>query len=196
MSFSYPTVTINAVAYPVYGDLADADNYLMASITATAWFAAAAFVRMQSIVSVVRWMDRVPWLGAQTESDNALQFPRTGLTNADGTPVDSNSLPLLLVNAEFELAAMLVDNPDLQSTFQDPRAKALGAGSARIDYFRPVGQGGNTDVQVLSPLPVIIMGYVGQWISGQSPASSVQAKGTKSKSRIGRTDEWGYVHGY
>lgn len=190
MSFPYPQVTIDSNSFNVYGDLNDAINYLTATITATAWFAANSLTQSQALVSSVRWLEQIMWLGKKTDENNALRWPRMDIYN-----VDPNSIPERLVEASFELAAMLVDTLDLQTTFQNPMPKSLGAGSAKVDYFRPVGQFGGTNVQILSPLPTICMNLVQAWIGG-GLVPYVLGKGDRTRSLINRTDKYGLLHGF
>lgn len=187
MTFAYPAVLIDSQPYTVYADETDADLYLMASITAaTSWAAATATVQAQSLVSSTRWLDTGTWLGHKTDAAQEHAFPRTGLTYADGTAVDPNSLPISLVDACIELAALLNETPDLRTTFQAPLAKDLKAGSASITYFRP------QQVQNLAQFPVTIMPFIKLWLTG--PVSgSVAPRGVHDKPKL--PHDLGFQHG-
>lgn len=200
MPFSYPTVMINSTTYPVYGDVAVATAYLQADITspATAWLAANALTQARSIVAAVRWLDAETWLGLPADqiTPQALQWPRINLVDQYGQPLSSTALPLQLVAAEIVLAAALVDNPDLRDQLQDPTPKSLRAGSASIDFFRPLGTiFGGKDVQVLTVFPQNVMDLVGLWLAGGvGSRPSVLAEGSHEKSPF--DDDLGVIHGF
>jgi hypothetical protein len=195
--FSYPTTTINGNDYNLYVDPSDAVVYLAAAIgsAAVAWSGATNLVKDQSLVAATRWLDAGHWQGQMTDSANPLQWPRTGLTYPNGQAVDANSLPQALQNACCELAAQMVDNPDLRDQLQDPTPRTLRAGSVDIEFFRPPGViYGAKDVQVLSFFPTVVMNLVGFWLGG-GPASTspVRTKGTHRKSPL--DDDFGFIHG-
>lgn len=202
MPYSYPNVIINSQPYAVYGDSASAQLYLQANISsqATAWLAATAGTKDQSLVSAVRWLDAQKWLGVPTDlvTPQALQWPRTGVTDAYGQTVDENTVPVQIQFAEFELAAWLALNPDYRTELQNPTPAELQAGSVSIRYFRPVGAAyGAQDVQVTSVFPKNVMDLVGIWLAGGPGAaalSSVTGKGFTSKSPL--DDYPGVIHGF
>jgi hypothetical protein len=197
MVYTYPVVVVGTYEFPSYDALPDMTSYLAATITATSWFASNTTdqTRGQGAISALRWLESLTWQGQKSDPANVLAFPRNNLTYADGTQVDSATIPQVFLNAYAELAAMLVDTPDLLATFQNPRAKQLGAGSAKVEYFRPVGLYGNTNVQVLSPLPPNIMSYVGLWLAGNLPSMPI-AKGDRGKSEIVHKDPYDFNHGF
>jgi DnaT-like ssDNA binding protein len=184
MPFSYPTVLIHSIPYDVYGDEADADTYLVADITAANWNALTdTLTKPQCLVSATRWLDSVQWMGTKTDPNQALQFPRTGLT-LNGLPVDPNSIPAQLAAACFELASDFVDDPEARVNLAQPLAKDYKAGSVGITYFRPL------DVQILSPFPPTVMSLVGQWLQGQFQGPI--AKGTKKKSQLEKPHDFSH----
>lgn len=134
------TVTIgtgpSAKTYDTYADVAVATDYLTASLAsyATAFLAATDDNKARSLVMATRWIDAQNWLGEKSDPDQPLQWPRSGIAGVDPLVV-----PQQIVDASITLAAMLIENPALQTELSSGGAaetKRLKAGSAEIEYFR------------------------------------------------------------
>ena len=172
-----PTVTINGVVYEVYGDLPDANAYLQAQITATAWAAASDLTKSQALVSMTRVLDRQKWLGQPTDGYLGMAFPRTGIFYPDNQPVDPGIVPFEVIFATFEGAAQLVAGvsiEDVASTFNYNRL--IKAGSVEIEYFRQTG--------AAPRFPQVIMELIGQWLGGVGQVAA-RAFGTRKRSIMG-----------
>lgn len=192
MPYTYETVTINATVYAVYANVSDAQIYLQANITtpATEWLATDVVTQARSLVAATRWLDAEPWLGvpADTVTPQALQWPRTGLTDAYGNAIASTVIPPQVAMACAELAAALVDNPDARAELADPIVREQHAGTVGQTFFRPL------NVQVLSVFPDQVMSLVGLWLAGQN-ATQIMATGTHGKNEL--TDDYpGVIHGF
>ena len=180
MSYTYPTVTIGSNSFPVYDTLEDASAYLSANIAAANWAHASNTLQSQALITAVRWMNIQAWCGEKTEWDNALDWPRKNIKWVNPATIQTQ-----VCWASFELALALVDDPELRLNLWDPIANSVSAGSARASFFRPY------DVQVVTPLPKIVMSLVGQWM-GKGP-QQVIAKGDKEKSPF--DDPFSFEHG-
>lgn len=169
-----PTVTIATVDYDAYLTLAAAESYLGAQITAAAWQASTDDDQKgRGIVSGTRFIDRQGWQGEKTDPDQAHAFPRTGLTYDDGSEVPSDAVPQEVLDANCELAALLVDGSNLQEVSNpgEQNVQSLKAGSTAISYFR-------TDAQAGQRLPQVVQELLGRWLSGAAPALLGVATGT------------------
>lgn len=160
------TVTISGNAYDVYVSDSDATTYLAADFgRASAWAALTDDQRKIAVVSATRLIDRQRWVGAKTDSDQALAFPRTGLTDADGNAVASDTVPTAVENACAILAADIAADSDLAN---DPSTasniKSVKAGSSNVEFFRP---------QSGTKLPSYIMDLLGAFLTAASSISSV-----------------------
>ena len=51
--------------------------------------------------------EQVSWDGWQTDSDQALDLPRSGMTDSNGNSIDSDEIPTEIQNAQCELARLL-----------------------------------------------------------------------------------------
>lgn len=196
---AYETVMIGSQPYAVYGDVPSAKLYLQADINslATAWLAADPLIQVRSLVAAVRWLDQQSWVGQPTDLvlPQALQWPRVDVVDQFGQVIDPTLIPANIQFAEFELAAALVDNPDIRAELQNPIAKELRAGSASISFFRPIGAAlGGKDVQVLTPFPDNVMDLVGIWLLGSNVSALVRTDGDASLSPF--DDPLDFQHGF
>jgi hypothetical protein len=171
-----PTVTIGGNDYASYVDLADAQVYLAAQVTATDWAAATPDQQSAALVSMSRTLDRQPWLGTQTDDYETHAWPRSGLFYADGiTPVDPNTVPDAIVNATCEGAAQLlagVQIEDEATTFNF--TKSLKAGSVEIVNFR--------QVDPAPRFPQVVQELIGLWLGGQFTLQGSKSSGTRGRS--------------
>lgn len=178
-------VAIGSNVYESYADVEQADAWLYAAITATKWQAAVTTgdTKSRCLISATRWIDEQAWLGEKTDSAQPHAFPRTGIAG-----VADDEIPIDLDRGCIELANALLDTPALFATIGKPLAKSLGAGPARIDFFRP------EDVQVVTPFPKVVMAYLGQYLAGSSSgAGGPQPSGTDGCSQI---DSFGLTRGF
>jgi hypothetical protein len=179
MPFSYPTVSLGSYTYDVYANTSSATNYLDATITeaGAAWRAADVDTQARALVSATRWLDAAQWQGtiADAVTPQALQWPRNGTAPA----TDPTTLPIQVVDACIELAAMLIVDPDLRANLNAPIAKEIRAGSVEQQFFRPF------DINVTTFLPTAIMSFVGQWIAGNVVAGAIPHD-THEKSELRR----------
>lgn len=162
MAFVYPQVTITAVAYNSYVNVADADAYFAASVNFATWSALTADAKGRAIISAVRFLDRMKWQGQKTDPTNALEWPRSGLSYPDGTPVDPATLPTRLVQATCELSVAIVNDPSIiGAPGTGSNIERVKAGSVEVDFFRPT-IGTIYDTR----LPLIVMDLIGFWLAG------------------------------
>jgi hypothetical protein len=121
-----------------------------------------------------------------TWQDQVLSFPRTGLTDKDGSSVDSDTAPLAVKHAQFELAYLISQDPDLEgSSGTSDNNKRLKAGSAEIERFKPV-EGPR--------FPNIVFELLGQFMGGLSSPSAPFVSGNEDESSF--DDEWGLNLGF
>ena len=121
-----------------YVSRADADTYFTDAIHADTWRDASNTNKDRSLVTAYRMLDRQVWRGEQTQPGVQTQdWPRTGLTDPEGTEVDDSAVPQFIIDAQCELALSLLSDPAVQ-TNEDTGSniKRLGAGSAQIEFFR------------------------------------------------------------
>jgi hypothetical protein len=166
------------VEYDTYIDLADADIYLAAQITATGWAAATPDQRSAAIVSMTRTINRQTWQGKPSdgfESAAWMAFPRSGLVYRDGSPVDPTTVPQEVIDATCEGASYMLNGVPIQdesSTFNP--TKIIKAGSVMLESFR-----------LIEPLPRFqpaVQELIGQWLGGGPLATGAESSGTEGRS--------------
>jgi len=170
------TQTIGSNSYEVYGGLTAALAYLTAAADdgAVAFIGLDADNQVRRLVGATRYIDSMSWVGAPTglagATPTTLQFPRTGLTNGLMQPVDSTTVPLVVVEAAFEMAAILSgDSSAAANVDTGSNVQSLGAGPANLSFFRPqsVADGNATR------LPTVVDRLIGRWLA--SSGSTVVA---------------------
>jgi hypothetical protein len=121
-----------------YVTVAEADAYHLASIHGANWTAAVNLTKEQALLTATRMLERQEWVGTKTSPVQALDWPRTGVTYPDGTPVPSATVPQFIKDAECELALALINDQSVQiNEDTSNNIRRLKAGSAEIEYFRP-----------------------------------------------------------
>jgi hypothetical protein len=154
------TVTINTVVYDVYADVATADSYYNASTDFATWDALTDEEKARGLVSSTRLIDRQKWLGEKTDAEQALAFPRTGLTDCDGTEIDEDTIPDAVIDASILLALDLATGSTVTtSATTEDLTKRLKAGSVEIEKFR-------ADQTTVTRFPLPIMELLGCFMSG------------------------------
>jgi hypothetical protein len=139
------TVTVPAsggTSQYIYGTTTERDAYLAASYRWAATWATLTTADQKNMASVdvARMLDRQSWLGTPTLSFPDVQknqWPRDGVgTVGDVVTVDGVT-PKQIDYASYELAAMLVEDPDILDTIQSSIVEMVKAGSAQVKFFAP-----------------------------------------------------------
>lgn len=178
------TITIGAVDYHSYATVAEADSYLEADFTATAWRDEEdEDQKARALVTASRLLDRLVWLGEKTDEDQTTAWPR------DGVPgVDDGTTPQQVADATCVLASMILDgNEVVTSPSQASNIKRQKAGSVEQEFFRP---GGATNARLPLPVAELLRGLLG----GIASLAGSIAYGTDGCSTA--DDSYGLSHGY
>lgn len=169
MTIFLETIGSDPTGFEVYGGLAACAHYLLGSSSD----AAAAFRQLvpddqkRRLIDATRFVDQQFWQGTATGTaggePTTLVFPRTGLTDLNGQPLDATNVPTLVVSAAFELTALAAADPSVvTNTDTGSNVASLGAGPAQIAFFRPSSVAdGNATV-----LPTVIDRLIGRWLAG------------------------------
>ena len=182
-------VVISGNTYDAYRSLAEHEVYLEAQITATTFQGSTDDdAKGRAIITATRFLDRQEWQGSKADQYQDHEFPRTGLTYADGSEVPSDAVPIEVLDAESELAAVLMDGTDIQGV-ANPTAQtiqSLRAGSAAITYFR--GE------ELITRFPLIVHELLGRWLLGAGSGLVAVATGTDGEDEF-EEDRFGLVGG-
>jgi hypothetical protein len=179
------TVTISGNSFDVYGTSADLKTYMLAHMNSTAYDNASSGDRKKAHVSATRWLDRANWAGDKTSSSQALEFPRTGLTDKDGNDVASDAVPTVVEHACYELILYLLDDATAtQSDDQGSNVKRVKAGSAEVEFFK------GTDGKK-SRFPTEANELIRYFLEGQTSIVTPYAPGTDAESSFDDDDYYG-----
>lgn len=118
-----PTVDVGNEVFDVFGDLFEADSYLTGDVLrAAAWLPRTDDDKGRGLASATRMLLIMPW--------------------CIDPPPTIELAPDPVKEASFMLAADLLANPDLfRDATGDSNIRSVGAGSARVEFFRPVEGG-------------------------------------------------------
>lgn len=141
------TVTISGQTVTIYGDETGSRNYWKTMLDGDAWESSSD--RKQALVTATRWMDAI-----------GLTDPDTGDTIAPTT--DDSGIDTAVIEACYELANALISDSSIRDGFTTGgnNNKRLKAGSAEIEFFRPI-DGGAFPPQVLR----LLSDYIGSYSS-------------------------------
>ncbi|HET9893247.1 MAG TPA: DnaT-like ssDNA-binding protein [Mycobacterium sp.] len=184
------TETVGSSSVEVYGGLAAAIDYLTWNVDdgAVAFLGLDSDSQKKRLANATRYLDQQSWAGARTglvgATPTTLQFPRSGLTDSTGAAVDSTTVPAVVVEAAFEMAAILSgDNSAAQNADQGSNVQSLGAGPANLSFFRPQSVAdGNATV-----LPTVIDRLIGRWLARNAGTVGGFATGVDGRSDFSDT---------
>lgn len=168
------TVNISGTDYDIYGTQAGAKTYFAAATHAAAWQALSGTDEKRYLVTATRMLDRAKWRGQITDPDTPqlLEWPRSGLVDKNGLPVDPNTVPVEVEEATYELAnymagedataAGIQNSPNTGSnvrrTKQRDKVGDLETES-ETEYFRPTSGPGQS-----TRFPQIVTELIGLWL--------------------------------
>lgn len=112
-----------------------ANEYFVDALHATAWTSASEEDKGKALVSATRFIDaKFVFKGVKTDQDQALSFPRYGVTNLDGYSYLNTELPQRLKDATAELALSLLAGGI--SAFSDPSTgiRKVKAGAVEVEF--------------------------------------------------------------
>lgn len=153
------TVTGSSTPVTIYGTFAAAKDYILSMFGATydAWAALATDdIKKRTLIAATRYLESMQW-DATTAPDFATRdaiaaFPQ----------------------ATYELAVLIADDATLtQGADTGTNIRAVGAGSARVEFFAPQSlQIGNA-----TTMPPLIMRLVGQYLASTTASTGDGALG-------------------
>lgn len=164
------TVTLTtSQSATIYGTFAAAGDFAatMFGATYTAWRALQPDDQKRTLIAATRYLDAMAW-----DPDTAPDF--TTRDAIAGTPIGP------FAQASYELAVLIADDPTvLQAQDQGTNVRAVGAGSARVEFFNPTSPLFGT----ATVLPPVIERLVGQYLASASSTGGApdgQAAGCES----------------
>lgn len=129
-----PTVdsTVGGASANSYVAVADADAYFLDSFGRSLW--ATASEKEALVITASRILDQyMDWNGLKTDSNQSMEWPRTGAYNKAGQAIDSTIVPGPVKFAVYELAYYLLENGGLTYENQSLESVKVGAIALRFD---------------------------------------------------------------
>jgi hypothetical protein len=125
----------HATVYKVANDVSGAGNLRFAPPLTANVASDEALVRLtpgekeRACLWATRMLDEhMEWFGSRRTREQALRFPRSGITDADGEFLDYDTIPLLLQRATAELALVFLQ----RNLFAQPDLLGLGISDATV----------------------------------------------------------------
>lgn len=167
-------VTVANTTILVFGTLAAADTYFKTALGGTGWNVAASGDKPKALVSATRWLLR---LGV---TDGLTPTPLLPLADDAGVP---EGVQL----GAYELADALLQDVEAQTRQNTgSNVKAVGAGSARVEFFR-------STTDTAPALPLAALQLLQPYLPGASGGSvgGPEAFGTCEESHFADEDAYG-----
>ena len=148
--------TVGSPAANTYNLTSALDDYALATAWGTSWAALAQADKDALAVRSARALDRLPFLGYPTDTDQALQFPRLGTYHPDGCAWASDAIPAPIVAAHAHLACWLSSfaataDPFTVSGRAGVRVKTVDV--LTTEYFHDTGTDGDVFLgSVIAPM--------------------------------------------
>jgi len=186
------TVSINGVAYDIYGTSAGADAYHAANPKADAWRAAGVTDKNRALVEAARSFNRQSWVGDATDpvTPQPLAWPRTGVVDRNGQAVSDAVVPQDVVDASYEWALVILGDADVAAatpgtntkrTRELKRVEGAVTTDVETELFRPtIGQAGR--------FPLDILELLAPFLQGASSVGLAYASGTDVSSGFTTAD--------
>ena len=100
--------TVGGTSSNSYLTLAAAQLYMDTRPTVAEWTAATTNAQNQALISATFRLEQEEYLGVITDRDQALKWPRSGLTDEDGRQYDDDDIPTPIERACCEVALALL----------------------------------------------------------------------------------------
>lgn len=174
------TVCLDAIDFPVYADLDDAQKYMTGNYNNSSWFDPITDndTRKRLLITATRILDRQRWRGSPSGlSGQTLAWPRTG-TGVPG--VTDTEVPKEIEYACIELANLILNGSDVEENPQ-PGVQTINsfkAGSVAITYFRDAE---NVFLK-RARFPTVVQELIGKFLEGTGVHVTGVATGTDGES--------------
>jgi len=112
---------------------AEIDEWVLTNPHDTTWTALSAAAKNGYAVMACRVMlEQMDWDGWQTDADQALDLPRSGMVDKNGNAIDSDEIPTDIKNAQCEMARLLAKS-DRTADPDTLGFSHIGVGSISLD---------------------------------------------------------------
>lgn len=129
-----PITVYPSAGYNSYISVDDATDYLELSLHANSWNNASSSDKEKALVTAARLLDRYRWIGTKTDAAQGLDWPRTGVSDAEGNEIEDDEIPQQILDLQCELAVILLDDRTAQNGSNGP-VKFLATGKVTVEFF-------------------------------------------------------------
>lgn len=151
-----------------YGEVTVIDSYAVATAWAATWAALTPSSAKEALaIRAARALDQIAFAGWMTNDDQALQFPRGGISTPRGVMLDDETIPPAITRAWAHIAAWLSSFPATTDPFSvatNANIKREKTGPLETEYFAAPASDGSTFLStVILPMlrPFGIVGAMG-----------------------------------
>lgn len=116
------TATVGDSSANSYATVAEGDTYFDERLhpNASLWSGQTTDDKERALITATRRLDQEDWQGVRVNTAQALDWPRYWATDEDGEEYDSDTVPVVVKHAVFELALqLLVDRAKSKDTLAD-----------------------------------------------------------------------------
>ena len=160
-------ITIGSNTYEAYSDVATADEYLGASLFATAWQSLAVGPKSQVLVMATRYLDAFKWKGTKADDAQLLEWPRINT----GVPPSDAAAYARFLNGFFELCALIADDPTvLQNANSGSNVQRAKGGEAEVWFFK-------STIETASTFPPSVHNWMKDLLAGSGGGALSFASG-------------------
>ena len=147
--------------------VAEADTYHLGRFhNSSDWYDKDPGDKAALLVWSTRLLNRLQWNGSRSDQDQALAFPRSGLTE-DGISIDSDTIPNRIKEATSELAFWLAKS-DRMSPETGGVLQRLKVDVIELNY--------DTTREDPEPIPKEVMTIIGDWTGTPPSGGAYTAK--------------------
>lgn len=215
---SLTAITIGSNDYASYASVAEADVVLAVDPSRGArWAALDADAKGRNLIAATNRLDLLRWAGERHDVGGAVQtdtngWPRSGLTFADGSAVDDETIPTAVERATILLAGSIAIDGDHASATPAAVALPVGirkvrAGTVEIERDTSVSDAAAAEAEAAARghAPLLAdrdaLALVSQWLAtGRTSAGARVAGGasfgTDASSAFDDPDRYDTVRGY
>lgn len=116
-----------------YVSVVDADTYFSGRLYAGQWTGATAVDKEKALRMAARILNRQRFIGTITSTAQLLAWPRRGVVDYEGRPLNESAVPAAIIEAQCELALRLLTD-DLTEDDGTRGVRVMAAGGVRMEY--------------------------------------------------------------
>jgi hypothetical protein len=175
-----------------YVDVSAADTFFDNRLNSSAWTNVVdSDDKARALIEATDRIEQEKYRGTRASSTQRLNFPRTGITYDDNTPVPSTVVPRQVCNATMEmaLALLVAGKTDILAATGLEQFKSIRAGTVDLSMRDPLQPQQYLDPEATANanqrynLPPQVQRWLRRWLITDLPAISLLKTGFSSLSR-------------